>query len=122
MMDGPLPNGDDELTSTNKKLVHALYERVFINRDISTCHEFVATDLIQHIPEADNGLGGLMDYLRQQPDRWSVEKVHQVIGEGDFVVVQSSGHWEQKPTMFYDVVRLNNGNVVEQWGVRQCIE
>ncbi|WP_020601866.1 nuclear transport factor 2 family protein [Spirosoma spitsbergense] len=122
MMDGSLPVDDDKQTFTNKKLVRTLYEQVFINRDTNTCHDLVATDLIQHIPEVSNGLVGLMDYLRQQPDQWSVEKVHHIIGEGDFVVVQSSGRWEQKPTMFYDVVRLSDGKVVEQWGVRQRIE
>ena len=109
MMDGPLPNEEVEQAASNKKLIHALYEQVFINRDTGNCSDFVATDLIQHIPEVSNGLVGLMDYLRQQPGQWSVEKVHRIIGEGDFVVIQSSGQWEQKPTMFYDVFRLNTG-------------
>jgi predicted SnoaL-like aldol condensation-catalyzing enzyme len=122
MMDGPLPIDDAELALVNKKFVSAFYEQVFINRDISACRDFVATDLIQHIPEVDNGLAGLMDYLRQQPDRWSVEKMHRIIGEGDFIVVQSSGYWEQKPAMFYDVFRLNDGKLVEQWGVRQPVK
>ena len=121
MMDGPPPIEDAEQTLVNKKLVSAFYEQVFINHDTSACYNFVATDLIQHIPEIDNGLIELMDYLRQQPNQWSIEKVHRIIGEGNFVVVQSSGYWEQKPAMFYDVVRLNDGKIVEQWGVRQLI-
>lgn len=121
MMDGPLPLDDAELTPVNKKFVSAFYQQVFINRDVSACRDFVASDLIQHIPEIANGLAGLTYYLRQQTDKWSVEKVHRFIGEGDFVVVQSAGHREQTPTMFYDIVRLNGGKLVEQWGVRQPI-
>ncbi len=122
MMDGPLPIDDAELTLVNKKFVSAFYQQVFINRNVSACHDFVATDLIQHIPEVDNGLVGLMGYLRQQPDRLSVEKMHRIIGEGDFIIVQSSVYWEQKPAMFYDVFRLNDGKVVEQWGVGQPVK
>ena len=121
MMDGPLPKEDVEQTVINRKQVSGFYEQVFANQTIDACSDFCASDLIQHIPEIDNGLYGLMDYLRQQPNQWSVEKVHLIVCEGDFVVVHSEGHWQQNPAMFFDVFRLSDGKIVEQWGVRQLI-
>ena len=121
LMDGSLPNEAGDQTAMNKALVRTFYEQVFINQQIEDCTAFVAPNLIQHIPEIANGLTGLMDYLRRQPDEWSIEQVHQIIGEGDFVVVRAEGHQQNKPTMFYTIFRLSDSKIVEQWGVWQLV-
>ena len=115
LMDGPMPLIDAALTAPNRQIVSNFYKQVFLNKQADKLPNFVSPDLIQHIPEIANGLSGLRDYLQQKPGQHSIEKIHRIIGEGDFVVVQSEG----KARMFYDIFRLDNGKIVEMWGVRQ---
>ncbi|WP_245859743.1 nuclear transport factor 2 family protein [Spirosoma aerolatum] len=118
LIDGPLPRETPQSTSQNKTLVTDCMEQIFINRQLEKLSDFVADTLKQHRPEIANGLSGLKTYLQPQPEYQTVEKVLLIIAEGDFVVVQSSGTWQQKPTVFYDVFRLDEGLIVEHWGLK----
>ncbi|MBN8825387.1 MULTISPECIES: nuclear transport factor 2 family protein [unclassified Spirosoma] len=118
LIDGPLPHETPESTSQNKARVADFIEQVFIKRKLEKLPDFVADTLKQHRPEIANGLSGLKAYLQQQPAQQTVENVLRIIAEGDFVVVQSSGTWQQKPTVFYDVFRLDEGLIVEHWGLK----
>ncbi|MVM36304.1 hypothetical protein GO755_40240 [Spirosoma sp. HMF4905] len=119
MMDGPLPSEENDHVAENKALVADFYEQVYINRQPGLLSNFVATNLIQHIPEIENGITGLEAYLRGQADQVIIEKVDHIIGEGDFVVVQAEGKLASKTATFYTIFRLNEGRIVEQWGVKQ---
>jgi predicted SnoaL-like aldol condensation-catalyzing enzyme len=119
MMDGTFPTGDADLTATNKKIAGEFYQRVLIDRQLEALPDFVAADLIQHNPEIANGLAGLRAYLSQTSGTVSMLNVHRIIGEGDFVVIQSEGNVSHKPAMIYDILRLSQGQLVEQWTVKQ---
>ncbi|WP_461128970.1 nuclear transport factor 2 family protein [Spirosoma aerophilum] len=119
MMDGPMPLEDNNLTGPNKGIVNGFFQRVLIDRQLDVLPHYVERDLIQHKPEIANGINGLQDYLSQNPNELAISKILLSIGEGDFVVVQSEGTSAQEPTMFYDIFRLTQGKIVEQWGVSQ---
>jgi predicted SnoaL-like aldol condensation-catalyzing enzyme len=119
MMNGSLPIEENSLGATNKAIVENLYELVFIKHQFDALPEFVDADLIQHIPEIDNGIAGLGAYLRQTSGQFSIKRIGHIVGEGDFVVVQAEGKVGEKAATFYSIFRLTNGKVVEQWGVKQ---
>ena len=118
MMDGPLPDGDSQFTAKNKAIVGEFYQQVFVNRRVDLLSDFVDSDLIQHIPEIANGLSGLKEYVGQNKDG-SNQKIHRIITEGDFAVVQAESQPMGKLAMMYTMFRLNKGKIVEQWGVKQ---
>jgi predicted SnoaL-like aldol condensation-catalyzing enzyme len=119
MMDGNAVTEDPELTEVNKNVVDQFYHRVLIDRQTEALSAYIAPDLIQHQPEIANGLAGLKAYLQQKADSFTIQNVLQIIGEGNFAVVQSEGRLDQKPGMFYAIFRLSQGKIVEQWGVNQ---
>jgi len=49
------------------------------------------------------------------------QKVHHIFGEGNFVLTQSEGRWNNKPQAFYDLFRIENNKIVEHWDVIQGI-
>jgi len=70
------------------------------------------------------------DYLTHDPSSFRLDKllteqgameVHRVIGEGDFVLVQSSGELGGVPAVFYDICRMKNNLLAEHWRVMQGI-
>lgn len=49
------------------------------------------------------------------------EQTHLIIGEGNFVLAQSSGKHEAVPHVFYDLYCLEKGKIIKHWPVRQAI-
>ncbi len=59
---------------------------------------------------AENGL--VMEYT----------KLHKVLGEENFVLAMSEGKFGKgESTSFYDLFRLENGQIVEHWDVIETI-
>jgi predicted SnoaL-like aldol condensation-catalyzing enzyme len=44
-----------------------------------------------------------------------------VLGEGNFVLVLSEGHFNGEPTSFYDLFRVENGKIAEHWDIVETI-
>lgn len=49
------------------------------------------------------------------------DKIHKVIGHGNFVIVMSEGEFGGRHAAFYDLFRVENGAIVEHWDVIQEI-
>jgi len=49
------------------------------------------------------------------------ERIHRVLGEGNFVLVASEGSLGGKPTSFYDLFRVENGKIAEHWDTIETI-
>ena len=48
-------------------------------------------------------------------------KIHKVLGEGNFVLTVSEGTFADKPTSFYDLFKVENGKIAEHWDVVETI-
>jgi predicted SnoaL-like aldol condensation-catalyzing enzyme len=49
------------------------------------------------------------------------DKIHGLVGEGNFVLVVSEGVFARNPTSFYDLFRVENGKLAEHWDVMEMI-
>ncbi|WP_205928520.1 nuclear transport factor 2 family protein [Rhizobium leguminosarum] len=49
------------------------------------------------------------------------DTIHQVLGEGNFVLTVSEGTVGGAPTAFYDLFRVENGKIAEHWDVIETI-
>ena len=121
MMDGAIEIKDIGLTAENKATAGAFFQRILVNRELELLPNYVASDLIQHQPEIANGLDGLNQYLGQKARQLAFQKIHRIIGEGNFVVIQSEGQLDQKPYAFYHIFRLHEHKIAEQWTVKQMM-
>ena len=45
------------------------------------------------------------------------DRIHKVLGEGNFVLVMSEGQFAGKHTAFSDFFRVENGKIAEHWDV-----
>ena len=76
-------------------------------------------DYKQHNPMAGDGLKGFMAAM--PTEQWVFKKQHKVLGEGNFVLSISEGTHKGKPVVFYDLLRFEEGKIVEHWDVIQEI-
>ncbi|WP_460943955.1 nuclear transport factor 2 family protein [Spirosoma daeguense] len=49
------------------------------------------------------------------------DKIHYVLGEGNFILALSEGTSGGKETSFYDLFRVENGKIAEHWDTIETI-
>ena len=116
-VEGPVPTESLASTQENKRLINLYTEQVLIQKQWDLAGEYLEPGLIQHNPGIADGQKALETYYKTA----EVIKMHKVIGEGDFVLTQSSGKFGTLPHVVYDIYRLANGRIVEHWSVKQEI-
>jgi predicted SnoaL-like aldol condensation-catalyzing enzyme/truncated hemoglobin YjbI len=124
MTDGAVEITDRTNTEKNKTLVKSFVELVLIKGHFDKLLEYYHPDIIQHNPLIDNTVNGLMNgiaELKKKGISIEIQKIWNVFGEGNFVLVCSEGLLAGKPTAFFDLFRTENGKIIEHWDVLQDI-
>lgn len=129
--DGPTTVEDLDKTEANKALAASFINDVPMGKNPGKIAEYISAEQYhQHNPQIKDGLSGLgeaIQYLTSQNNMFRYTKLHKVLGEGNFVLTISEGEWsfdsaqEQTPHVFYDLLRFENGKIVEHWDVIQPI-
>lgn len=119
MIDGATEVKDLDKTAENKKLVKAFVEDILVNGKMDKLAGYFNGDqYIQHnplIPDQLSGLGKALAEWAKQGITMKYDKIHVVLGEGNFVLVVSEGHLAGKHNAFYDLFRVENGKIAEHW-------
>jgi predicted SnoaL-like aldol condensation-catalyzing enzyme len=125
MTDGPVQATDLVKTAEDKALVRAFVEDILVNgRMDKLAGYFDGDNYIQHNPQiADrlSGLGAALQAMAKAGVTMKYDRIHRVLGEGQFVLVVSEGQFAGKPTSFYDLFRVQNGKLAEHWDIIETI-
>jgi predicted SnoaL-like aldol condensation-catalyzing enzyme len=125
MIDGALEITDHSKSEANKTLVTNFVTDILLNGEMSKLQSYFNGDhYIQHNPSIADGLSGLgaaLEALAKQGIQMKYEKVHHVLGEGNFVLVVSEGSFAEQHTSFYDLFRVENGKIAEHWDTIEAI-
>lgn len=125
MIDGATEVLDLDKTAANKALVKNFVEDILVNGKMEKLAGYFDGDnYIQHnpqIPDKLSGLGAALEALGKQGIFLKYDKVHKVLGEGNFVLVVSEGHFGESYNAFYDLFRVENGKIAEHWDVIEPI-
>jgi predicted SnoaL-like aldol condensation-catalyzing enzyme len=120
-IDGATEITDLDLTYANKALVEEFLTRVLINHEQVDFTQYInPANYLQHNPQVADGLegfGAFMAEMAAQGISMDYTEIHQVIGEGNFVLTMSEGTLGEAPTAFYDLFRVEEGLIVEHWDV-----
>jgi len=122
--DGPTELKDAELTEANKALIQSFIADVLMGAAPEKITDYINAEYYhQHNPNIKDGLDGLnqaIEYLLAEDNMFKYERVHRILGEGNFVLSQSEGTWNGgKKYAFYDLFRIEDGKIVEHWDVIQ---
>lgn len=125
MIDGATEIKDLDKTEANKTLVRNFVEDILVNgRMEKLAGYFDGDNYIQHnpnIPDQLSGLGAALEALRKQGIFLKFDKIHKVLGEGNFVLIVSEGRFGKDHNSFYDLFRVENGKIAEHWDVIESI-
>jgi predicted SnoaL-like aldol condensation-catalyzing enzyme len=125
MTDGPTTSTDLEKTEANKALVRSFVDDILVNGRLEKLAGYYNGDqYVQHNPKIADGLSGLGAALKAMADAgvaMKYDRVHRVLGEGNFVLVVSEGSFAGARTAFYDLFRVHNGKMAEHWDTIETI-
>lgn len=120
-IDGATEITDLDKTDENKALVEEFITRALIAHEQADYTRYInPANYAQHNPMVADGLegfGAFMAEMAEQGITMDYSEIHQVIGEGNFVLTLSEGTLGDEPTAFYDLFRLEDGLIVEHWDV-----
>lgn len=112
-------------TEANKAVVDGFVTDILINGEFDKVTDYVSTETyVQHNPQVGDGLDGLNAFvasLAEQGLAMQYEKVHLLIGSGNFVATLSKMHLGDTDMAVIDLFRLENGLIVEHWDVMEEI-
>lgn len=124
-LDGAVEITDRDKTATNKSLVNEFVQNVLVDGQMDKLADYFDGDnYIQHNPSIGDGLSGLgaaIQTMAEQGVKMEINKIHKVLGEGNFVLVMSEGAFAGKPTAYYDLFRVENNKIAEHWDVMEPI-
>src|ERR1700736_3644846 len=104
----------------NKALVLKAFDTLFNNRDYAAAERYWSPHYIQHTAHIAAGREGLFDLIKSLPPTLKYEP-GLILAEGDFVIVHGrfSGFGAPVNWIAADIVRLQDGILVEHWDVIQ---
>ena len=125
MLDGSTMVKDQVQTDQNKRLIRQFVEDVFLNGKSEKLPGYYDGDrYIQHNPQIADGVSGLKQGLQAMAAQGvtiKYDRIHKVLGEGNFVLITSEGSLSGQPTAFYDLFRVENGKIAEHWDTIESI-
>jgi predicted SnoaL-like aldol condensation-catalyzing enzyme len=104
----------------NKTLVLEAFDTLFNKRDYTTAERYWSPNYIQHSAHIEPGREGLFNLIKSIPPTLKYEP-GTIVAEGDFVIVHGrfSDFGPPMNWIAADIVRIENGILVEHWDVIQ---
>jgi predicted SnoaL-like aldol condensation-catalyzing enzyme len=104
----------------NKALVLQAFDTLFNKRDYAAAERFWSPDYIQHSAHIEPGRGGLFNLIKSIPTTLKYEP-GTIVADGDFAIVHGrfSGLGQPVNWIAADIVRIQDGRLVEHWDVIQ---
>jgi predicted SnoaL-like aldol condensation-catalyzing enzyme len=125
MIDGPTEAVDLDRTAANKTLVRAFVDDILVNGRMEKLAGYFDGDAYrQHNPQIGDGLSGLgaaLEAMAKVGITMKYDRIHTVLGEGNFVLTVSEGNLGGRHSSFYDLFRVENGRIAEHWDTIETI-
>jgi predicted SnoaL-like aldol condensation-catalyzing enzyme len=104
----------------NKTLVFEAFDALFNRRDYATAERFWSPQYLQHSAHIAPGREGLFDLVKAAPPTLKYEP-GVIVADGDFVIAHGrfSGFGLPVNWIAADILRIENGILVEHWDVIQ---
>jgi predicted SnoaL-like aldol condensation-catalyzing enzyme len=104
----------------NKALVLAAFDTLFNKREYVAAERYWSPHYIQHSAHIAPGRDGLFNFIKSVPPTLRYEP-GTIVAEGDFVIVHGrfSGFGAPVNWIAADIVRIQDGILVEHWDVIQ---
>lgn len=109
-----------EITRANKTLAREYVKRVLTAQLFDQLGDFVAEDVVQHVPHVDSGLAALRTAL-ESGVVGRTEMLFLLVGEGSLVATLSKVVQRSEEHCVCDLYRIVGGRIAEHWATDEPI-
>jgi predicted SnoaL-like aldol condensation-catalyzing enzyme len=108
------------IEAKNKAMVLEAFDTLFNKRDYTAAERYWSPDYIQHSAHIAPGREGLFNLIKSIPPTFKYQP-GTIVAEGEFVIVHGRFSGFDAPVNWIaaDIVRIQNGILVEHWDVIQ---
>ena len=125
MVDGATDATDLDQTEASRELVRIFVDQVLVRGQIEKMGDFVDSErFAQHIPRLSDDLstlGSALDPDSHEGVSIRYDRNHRLLAEGNFVLSVSEGSVDGAHSSLYDLFRVSDGMIVEQWNTIETI-
>jgi len=119
--DGATEITDLDKTDENKAFIQGFVDDILLAAHPEKITDYISTESYhQHNPSVGDGLAAFGDAVQGMIDAGTpmvYTKNHMLMGEGNFVLTVSEGQFLGNHVAFYDLLRIEDGKIVEHWDV-----
>jgi predicted SnoaL-like aldol condensation-catalyzing enzyme len=116
MLDGATEITDLDRTEENREFIKSFVEDVLMNGQLARLDRYIDSEgYIEHNPHLKDGLMALSESLASDDTARSYDKIHRLLAEGNFVLCVSEGYLDKNHVSFYDLFRIEDGEIIEHW-------
>lgn len=124
-LDGPTEVLDIDKTEANRSFAQGFVHDILMGNGLDKMTEYISAETYhQHNPQVGDGLaafGEAAAAMAQAGTPMIYEKNHLLIVEGNFAMMASEGQFLGDHVAFFDLIRIDNGLIVEHWDAIQAI-
>ncbi len=124
-LDGPTDVTDSDKTEANRTFAQGFVENILMGKGLDKITEYISTETYhQHNPAVGDGLaafGAAAAAMAEAGTPMVYDKNHLLVVEGNFALAASEGQFLGNHVAFFDLIRIENGLVVEHWDAIQEI-
>ncbi|WP_050570207.1 nuclear transport factor 2 family protein [Dickeya dadantii] len=121
----PVSQRDVIQEEKNRALVVEFYTEVLSNRRVDLADKYLSADYIQHNPYAATGRDAFVAFFRELFSRYpqSEHRIIRTATDGDLVYLHvfARNDLTDRGRAVMDILRVDNGKIVEHWDVVQPI-
>lgn len=126
MIDGATKVTDLKETENNRNLINAFVDEVLIHHQLDNLqHYFNQNKFTEHNPSFSDDLVDFRSSLSNCSSSDAIKVIysncHHILAEGNFVLSVCEGSYNNEPTSFFDLYRLELGRIVEHWDTTEAI-
>jgi len=115
-IDGATEITELDRTEENKELVRSMLENcLFPGARPERIENWFAEPYVQHNAAVGDGLDTVRRLAQGENRQLTYTEIVLVVGMGNFVATLCKADWEGNPLAQVDIVRLENGKIVEHW-------
>jgi predicted SnoaL-like aldol condensation-catalyzing enzyme len=117
---------DDPLLAKNKRIAYEFFRVVLFGWRLDQGQDYMHEDYIQHNPNVDTGMTGLIDFIRSHmgddelpPVSDELPGLVAIQAEGDYVTLsfvrECEGNGQPYSTTWFDMFRIEGDKIAEHW-------
>ncbi len=124
-LDGPAEATDLDKTESNRAFAQGFVDDILIGSQMDKITDYISTETYhQHNPAVGDGLaafGAAAQGMAEAGTPMVYTKNHMLMVQGNFALAVSEGQFLGNHSCFYDLIRIENGKIVEHWDAIETI-